>query len=75
MAWYTRISSTCQEVRAEVCYFVPPEASLEIWDVRVQNLSNEEKTLSLFSSVEFALWNALDDSTNFQRNLILGKLK
>ena len=72
---YTRISSTCQEVRAEVCYFVPPEASLEIWDVRLQNLSAEEKSLSLFSSVEFALWNALDDSTNFQRNLNIGELE
>ena len=72
---YTRISSTCQEVRAEVCYFVPPEASLEIWDVRVQNQANEEKTLSLFSSVEFALWNALDDSTNYQRNLNIGEVE
>lgn len=72
---YTRISSTFQEVRAEVCYFVPPEASLEIWDVRVQNQGNEEKSLSLFSSVEFALWNALDDSTNFQRNLNIGELE
>jgi cellobiose phosphorylase len=72
---YTRISSTCQDVRAEVCYFVPPGAPLEIWDVRVQNLAKEEKSLSLFSSVEFALWNALDDSTNFQRNLNIGELE
>lgn len=72
---YTRIGSTSQDVRAEVCYFVPRGATLEIWDVKLRNQSNVKKPLSLFSSIEFALWNALDDSTNYQRNLNIGEVE
>ena len=31
--------------------------------------------LSLFSAVEFCLWDALDDATNFQRNLSIGEVE
>ena len=33
------------------------------------------RTLKLFSYVEFCLWNALDDMTNFQRNLSTGEVE
>ena len=72
---YTRIGSTYQDIRADVRYFVPPGTTLEVWDLQIQNLSEQKCTLSLFSSIEFALWDALDDATNFQRNLNIGKLE
>ena len=34
-----------------------------------------EKNISLFSYVEFCLWNAVDDASNFQRNLSTGEVE
>ncbi len=72
---YTIIGSTYQGIRADVRYFVPPGQTLEIWDLTVENLSSKERSLSTFSSIEFCLWDALDDATNFQRNLNIGELE
>jgi cellobiose phosphorylase len=72
---YTIIGSTYQGIRADVRYFVPPGQTLEIWDLTVENPSDKERTLSTFSSVEFCLWDAYDDVTNFQRNLNIGELE
>ncbi len=72
---YTLIGSTFNGIRADVRYFVPPGETLEIWDLTVKNLTEEEKALSVFSSVEFCLWDAQDDTTNFQRNLNIGELE
>ena len=38
-------------------------------------ISDQEKQLQLFSYVEFCLWNAMDDMTNFQRNLSIGEVE
>lgn len=72
---YTRIGSTYNEIRADMRYFVPPGETLEIWDLTLENRSNEERVLSVFSSVEFCLWEAHDDATNFQRNLNIGEIE
>jgi cellobiose phosphorylase len=72
---YTCIGSTYQGIRADVRYFVPLDHPLEIWDLMVQNHSDNARSLSLFSSVEFCLWEALDDATNFQRNLNIGEVE
>ncbi len=47
----------------------------EISQVKLTNLSDSEKTVSLFSYVEWCLWNADDDSRNFQRNLSTGEVE
>jgi cellobiose phosphorylase len=72
---YSLIGSAYRGIRADVRYFVPLDDSLEIWDLMVENLSPTPRTLSLFSSVEFCLWDALDDATNFQRNLNIGQVE
>jgi len=72
---YTIIQSTYQGIRGQVRYFVPPGQTLEIWDLTVENISDQVRELSAFSSVEFCLWEALDDNTNFQRNLNTGELE
>jgi cellobiose phosphorylase len=72
---YTIIGSTYRDIRASVRYFVPPGQTLEIWDLTLENLSDEERPLSVFSSVEFCLWDAQDDATNFQRNFNTGELE
>ncbi|MGD0220388.1 MAG: glycosyl hydrolase family 65 protein [Acidimicrobiales bacterium] len=72
---YTQISSTRRGIRAETLYFVPFGEDLEVWRLRVTNETRRRVVLSVFSSVEFCLWDALDDSTNLQRNLSVGEVE
>ena len=71
---YTVIGSTRAGIEAETIYFVPLGDALEIWSMRLTNRRAAPAALSLFSAVEFCLWNALDDATNFQRNLNIGEV-
>ena len=72
---YTVIASSFRGVDAETLYFVPLGETLEVWRTRVTNRRSERLELSVFSSVEFCLWDAQDDATNFQRNLSTGQVE
>ena len=72
---YTTITSLRSGIRAETCYFVPLGETLEIWRARVTNERSERARLSLFGTVEFCLWDAQDDATNFQRNYSIGEVE
>jgi cellobiose phosphorylase len=72
---YTIIASTYADITTETRYFVPLEKTLEIWQVAVTNRRAVPATLSVFSLVEFCLWDAYDDMTNFQRNLNIGEVE
>jgi cellobiose phosphorylase len=72
---YTIIGSTYRKIEAETCYFVPLGETLEIWKFTVTNHRKKPAKLSLFSSIEFCLWDAQDDGTNFQRNFSTGQVE
>jgi cellobiose phosphorylase len=72
---YTKVTSKRNGVRAETTYFVPVGTTAEVHRVTLTNESKEKKTLKVFSYVEFALWNAMDDATNFQRNWSTGEVE
>ncbi|MFZ2057092.1 MAG: glycosyl hydrolase family 65 protein [Acidimicrobiales bacterium] len=72
---YTSISSERNGVHAETLYFVPLGETLEVWRLRVRNDRDKRADLSVFSSVEFCLWDAEDDATNFQRNFSVGEVE
>ncbi len=72
---YSIISSRHAGIRAETLYFVPGGETLEIWRVRVTNERAAPARLSIFSSIEFCLWDAQDDATNFQRNYSVGEVE
>ncbi|MBO0694253.1 MAG: hypothetical protein J2P58_15215, partial [Acidimicrobiaceae bacterium] len=72
---YTTITSARRGLEAEILYFVPPGETLEVWRLRLTNLRDERRAISVFSSVEFCLWDAVDDATNFQRNLSTGEVE
>jgi cellobiose phosphorylase len=72
---YTRITGKRNGVEAEVLYFVPLGVNAEIHQVTLKNEGKAKKKLRLFSMVEFCLWNALDDMTNFQRNWSTGEVE
>ncbi|MDE6221321.1 MAG: glycosyl transferase [Lachnospiraceae bacterium] len=72
---YSRFTASKDDVRASVLTFVPMNDNCEISQIKIQNNSAAEKTISLFSYVEWCLWNADDDSRNFQRNLSTGEVE
>ena len=72
---YSRFHSSKNNLEADLLAFVPVDAACEINCLTLKNNSDVEKNVSLFSYVEFCLWNAVDDSTNFQRNLSIGEVE
>jgi cellobiose phosphorylase len=72
---YTIIGSRHAGIEAEILFFVPPGQTFEVWRCRVTNHRAGVATISLFSAVEFCLWDALDDATNFQRNFSTGEVE
>jgi cellobiose phosphorylase len=72
---YSIIGSRYQGIKAETLYFVPVGENLEIWRVKVTNERSAAAKISLFSSIEWCLWEANDDATNFQRNYSIGQVE
>lgn len=72
---YTVIQSKKDGIFASTRYFVPRKDSLEIWQLYLENDRELPANLSLFSAVEFCLWDALDDASNFQRNFSTGEVE
>ena len=72
---YSIIGSEYKGVEARTRYFVPLDEHLEIWQLTVTNHRKQAAQLSIFSAIEFCLWDAQDDSTNFQRNFNIGQVE
>ena len=72
---YTRFLSAKNGLSASLLSFVPVHDSCEINHLTLTNDSDETKDVKLFSYIEFCLWNAMDDMTNFQRNLNTGEVE
>ena len=72
---YTVIESSQDGIEASIRYFVPLGENLEVWQATITNCRDETAALSLFSAIEFALWDAWDDATNYQRNWNTGEVE
>jgi cellobiose phosphorylase len=72
---YSRIKGEKNGLSAEVLYFVPLGFNCEVQKLMLKNNSNKAKNFKLYSFVEWCLWNALDDMTNFQRNFSTGEVE
>jgi cellobiose phosphorylase len=72
---YTKITGRKKDIEAQTLFFVPLHENAEVHKVTLKNLSAAKKSISLFSSIEFCLWNAQDDMTNFQRNFNTGEVE
>ncbi|MFZ5941535.1 MAG: GH36-type glycosyl hydrolase domain-containing protein [Bacteroidota bacterium] len=72
---YTLIKSAKNGLACDLKCFVPVDLNCEVRMLSLRNQTDKRKEFSLFSFVEFNLWNALDDMTNFQRNLSTGEVE
>ncbi|MCL2717685.1 MAG: glycosyl transferase [Lachnospiraceae bacterium] len=72
---YSRFTGRKNGVCASLLSFVPMNDTCELIQLTITNESDVTKSLSLFSYVEWCLWNADDDMKNFQRNLNIGEVE
>ena len=72
---YTKITGQKNELEVSSLFFIPLESRNEIWHVQATNHSKIAKKIRLWSFVEWCLWDALDDMTNFQRNYSTGQVE
>ncbi|MDI9501113.1 MAG: glycosyl transferase [Clostridiaceae bacterium] len=72
---YTRIYGEKNGIGGEVLIFVPQNFNGEVHKVTLSNKDSRERKIKLFSFIEWCLWNAYDDMTNFQRNFSTGEVE
>jgi cellobiose phosphorylase len=72
---YSTITGERGGLSVKTLFFVPLGENAEVQKVTLTNTSDATKTVTLFSFVEFCLWNAQDDQTNYQRNLSIGEVE
>lgn len=72
---YTIIKGAKNGIEAEVTFFVPQNFNGEVQKLTLKNTGSAAKNFKLFSFIEWCLWDAQDDSTNFQRNFNTGEVE
>ncbi|MBX3009469.1 MAG: glycosyl transferase [Melioribacteraceae bacterium] len=72
---YTIIKGKRNSIEAEVTFFVPIKSNCEVQKLKLINYGSTPKSIKLFSLIEWCLWNAQDDQTNFQRNFSTGEVE
>mgnify|MGYP002767426700 FL=1 len=72
---YTVIEGEKNGVAAAQELFVPKGDACELDRLTLQNHTDAVKELDVFGYVEFCLWDAIDDSSNFQRNFSTGEVE
>ena len=72
---YTVLSGKKNGIHMEQAMLVPREDNCLLLKLTVRNETAAEQRLTLFPYVEFCLWDAMDDSSNFQRNFSTGEVE
>ncbi len=72
---YTRFVSKKNNISMDLLCFIPQDMNVEINKLVIKNDSEQTKNLVITSAIEFCLWNAMDDMTNFQRNFSTGEVE
>ncbi len=72
---YTVFESSKNGIAATQEMFVPRGDNCLLCRITVKNTNDSDKTVAMFPYTEFCLWDAMDDSSNFQRNYSIGEVE
>ena len=72
---YTRITGAKDGLTASLLMFVPLKTHAEVQKLTLTNTSRKTKSVTVFSFLEWCLWNASTDMENFQRNFSTGEVE
>jgi cellobiose phosphorylase len=67
---YTTFESECKGIKTQLTIFVPADANLEIWDLKILNHSGKDADLSLFTYFEWCLGSSADHHREFHRSFL-----
>lgn len=66
---YTTYECDYKGIKASQTLMVPMDDAVELWDVRLKNITDKERRLSVFSYCEFSFHHIMIDNQNFQMSL------
>ncbi len=66
---YSRFMCETEGIQSEQLVFIPIEDDVELWDVRLKNMTDKPRHLSVFSYVEFSFHHIEIDNQNLQMSL------
>ena len=72
---YTRMTGAKDGLTASLLMFVPLKTHAEVQKLTLTNTSRKTKSVTVFSFLEWCLWNASTDMENFQRNFSTGEVE
>lgn len=72
---YTTIESEKNQLQSKLTAFIPLGETCEIHHLILTNASTGAKKITLHSLVEWCLWDAVEDSQNYQRSLNLAEVE
>ena len=72
---YSLFKGTKDNISSELLCFVPLKEKAEVMMLTVRNDSDKTRNIRTVGAVEWCLWNAWDDFTNFQRNYSTGEVE
>ena len=67
---YTAFESEYKGIKTQLTIFVPMDANLEIWDLKISNQSSKDADLSLFTYFEWCLGSSSDHHREFHRSFL-----
>ncbi len=72
---YSVIEGEKDGITAGQTLLVPQGENCMLVQLRITNGNDAPRTLDVFPYVEFCLWDAMDDGSNFQRNFSIGEVE
>ena len=67
---YTVFQSRVGTIQMTLTLFIPMNEQMEVWDVEIENLGSESRSLSLFNYFEWTLGSSNDHHREFHKNFI-----
>ncbi len=71
---YTIIETEYNKIISRITYYVPLEGKREIWYLELENKSNKNRVLDVFTYAEFALWYSFLDMMDYQYILYTARM-
>lgn len=67
---YAKFTSEYKGIKITLTVFVPIDENIEVWNFKIENLTNQKKSLSVFSYFEWCLGSSSDHHREFHKTFL-----
>ena len=67
---YAKFTSEYKGIKITLAVFVPIDENIEVWNFKIENLTNQKKSLSVFSYFEWCLGSSSDHHREFHKTFL-----